>query len=129
MNNRKVGTASLGFWSMIALVVLTVSVLSADLLPDQGGTGGGGDRFWASLVDPNAPGGTRTAPVVIRINEYSSDAEIQQLAKVLRQKGPDELRRALWNLEKGYIRVDGGLGYPIAVARSRPTETAAGSCS
>jgi hypothetical protein len=29
----------------------------------------------------------------------------------------------MWDLEKGYIRVGGSLGYPIAVATSTPTAT------
>jgi hypothetical protein len=78
-------------------------------------------QFTANLV---APAGTfartGTAPVVIHIDHYSSDAEVQRLAGVLQQKGPSALRDALWDQEVGYIRVGGGLGYPIAAARSRP---------
>jgi hypothetical protein len=83
-----------------------------------------GDQFMANLVDPAGHFGRRsgsTAPVVIHIDHYSSDAEVQRLTGILAQQGPDALRDALWDQEVGYIRVGGGLGYPIAAARSRET--------
>lgn len=84
----------------------------------------GGERFTANLVDPagNFGRGSSTAPVLIHIDHYSSDAEVQRLAGILSQKGPSALRDALWDREDGFIRVGGGLGYPIAAARSRPGE-------
>jgi hypothetical protein len=75
------------------------------------------EQFTATLVNPE--GRPTTAPVVIHIDQYSTDAEVQKLAGILADKGPDALREALWDLQKGYIRIGGGLGYPIAVARSR----------
>jgi hypothetical protein len=82
-----------------------------------------GDQFIANMVDPAGSFGrfrSNTAPVMIHIDHYSEDAEIQRLAGILQEKGPDALRDALWDKEVGYIRVGGGLGYPIAVARSHP---------
>jgi hypothetical protein len=76
-----------------------------------------GDQFTAVLANMEGGG---TAPVVIHIDHYSSDAEIANLKQILAEKGPNALRDALWDLEAGYIRVGGGLGYPIAVATSRP---------
>jgi hypothetical protein len=87
----------------------------------------GGERFTANLVDPAGNfgrsgqfGRSNTAPVLIHIDHYSSEAEVQRLAGILSQKGPNALRDALWDREDGFIRVGGGLGYPIAAARSRP---------
>ena len=75
--------------------------------------------FTANLV---APAGsfsrTGTAPVAIHIDHYSEDAQVDRLAGILQQKGPNALRDALWDQEVGYIRIGGGLGYPIAAARS-----------
>lgn len=76
-----------------------------------------GEQFSGVLV--NLIGGS-SAPVVIHIDHYSSDDEVARLKGILAGKGPDALRDALWDLEAGYIRVGGGLGYPIAVARSKP---------
>jgi len=69
-----------------------------------------------------APAGTAvradSAPVVIHIDHYTEDAEAQRLEGILQRKGPNALRDALWDQEAGFIRVGGGLGYPIAAARS-----------
>jgi hypothetical protein len=80
-----------------------------------------GEQLTGNLVDPAGTLGrfrSNTAPVVIHIDHYTEDAEVQRLAGILKQKGPDDLRDALWDQEAGYIRIGGGLGYPIAAARS-----------
>jgi hypothetical protein len=79
-------------------------------------------QFTGNLV---APAGTAvrsgTAPVVIHIDHYTEDAQVQRLQGILQQKGPNALRDVLWDQEAGYIRIGGSLGYPIAAARSHPT--------
>lgn len=83
-----------------------------------------GEQIMANLVDPAGHFGHRggsTAPILIHLDHYSSDEQVQQLAGILAGKGPDALREALWNQEVGYIRIGGGLGYPIAAARSHET--------
>ncbi len=81
------------------------------------------EHFTATLAVPaSAPGQPTTAPVHIYIYGYSTDQEVQNLAKILADKGPDALQEALFDLEKGWIRIGNSLGYPIAVARSKPTE-------
>jgi hypothetical protein len=85
----------------------------------------GGEQITANLVDPAGTIGrfrSNTAPLVIHIDHYTSDVEAGQLKDILQQKGPDALRDALWNAEAGYLRIGGGLGYPIAAARSHPTD-------
>jgi hypothetical protein len=78
-------------------------------------------QFTGTLV---APAGTArhtgSAPVAIHIDHYTEDAQVERLKNLLQQKGPDALREALWDQEAGYIRIGGGLGYPIAAARSHP---------
>jgi hypothetical protein len=76
-----------------------------------------GDQLVGTIANMEGGG---TAPVVIHIDHYSSDQEVANLKGILADKGPDALRDALWDLEAGYIRVKGGLGYPVAVARSKP---------
>jgi hypothetical protein len=86
-----------------------------------------GEQFRANLVDPTGSIGRRggnTQPIIIHIDHYSSDAQAERLSGILAQKGPDALREALWDEEVvGYLRVGGGLGYPIAAARSHETPT------
>lgn len=76
-----------------------------------------GDQFTATLVSLEGGGAEQ---VLIHVDHYTSDQERDRLRGILAAKGPDGLRDALWDVESGYIRVGGGLGYPIAVARSRP---------
>jgi hypothetical protein len=104
---RKIACAS-----MLALAI----VLVAAAAPAQTGK----EQFTATLASLQGGG---TTPVVIHVDRYSTDAEVQKLAGILSNKGPEGLRDALWDLERGYIRIGGGLGYPIAVARSRQTGT------
>ena len=47
----------------------------------------------------------------------------RQYAQLLVEKGQMELHDALSKLDKGFIRIGGSLGYPIAVARTRNTDT------
>ena len=75
------------------------------------------EQFTANLVSMQGGG---AAQVVIHIDHYTSDQERNKLRSTLATKGPDALRDALWDVESGYLRISGGLGYPIAVARSQP---------
>lgn len=99
---------------LLSAILMTGAAIAAPLLAQAGG-----EQFTATVASPVGGG---TSPVMIHIDHYSSDAEVQKLAGILDNKGPDALRDALWDLEAGYIRVGGGLGYPIAAARSRQTE-------
>ena len=109
------------FRTVLLTLALALVASAASFAQPQGDRG---EQFTANLVDPAGHFGRRsgnTAPVVIHIDHYSSDAEVQTLTGILSQKGPEALRDALWNQEVGYIRVGGSLGYPIAAARMRDT--------
>jgi hypothetical protein len=99
--------------SVLALAFSTALALSTAAFAET--------QFTGNLV---APAGTArhtgTAPVLIHIDHYTSDAETQRLAGILQRKGTFALRDALWDQEAGYIRIGGGLGYPIAAARVHP---------
>ena len=89
----------------------------------QAGAALAAERITGTVVDPGAvTGRSATVPFSIYIYDYSSDQEIERLAGVLSQKGSEALREELWDLEKGWIRLGNSLGYPVAVARSQPTE-------
>jgi hypothetical protein len=107
---------------LVGVLLMTPLVTSATAFAQQPK---GGEQFTANLVDPSGYFGrfhSNAAPVVIHLDHYTSDVEAGQLKDILAQKGPNALRDALWNEEAGYIRVGGGLGYPIAAARSHPTD-------
>jgi hypothetical protein len=97
-----------------------LAAAAALLLSAAGAARAGTEHFSATLVNPG--GRPSTAPIVVHIDRYSSGAEIQKLSAILADKGPEGLRDALWELEVGYIRIGSGLGYPVAVAISQPTD-------
>jgi len=116
--NLKQHSALLGTALAAVLLLATSTTVSAQQPR-------GGEQFTANLVDPTGTFGRHhasTAPVVIHIDHYTSDVEAGQLKGILQQKGPEALRDALWDQEAGYIRIGGGLGYPIAAARSVSTD-------
>lgn len=53
------------------------------------------------------------------VSRYTTDEEVDQLAALLKEKGPDALRRAMEKLDVGRIRPTSGVGNQIAVARKR----------
>jgi hypothetical protein len=54
-----------------------------------------------------------------RIDQYTADGEVQELAALLKDKGQDVLRQALEKLSKGRVNAVGRTGNDIAVARKR----------
>lgn len=81
------------------------------------------ERITGTLaVPPGTPGRATTVPVSIYIYDYSTPEEVARLGGVLANKGGEALRRELWDLEKGWLRIGDSLGYPIAIARSETTD-------
>ena len=54
-----------------------------------------------------------------RITQYTSDDEVNNYAEILKEKGPDALRRVLEKQDVGRINPTGRTGNQIAVARRR----------
>lgn len=63
--------------------------------------------------------GGRAMPFDFRISRYTTDEEVQKFAELVKEKGPDALRRALEKEDVGQINVTGRVGNQIAVARKR----------
>ncbi len=61
--------------------------------------------------------GGRTIPFDLRINEYTTDEDVLQLAQLLKEKGQGALRRELEKRDVGRINAVGSTGNRIAVAR------------
>lgn len=81
------------------------------------------DRITAVAIGTGGPLGGRSIQLSIRIDEYTSDQELQRLAEVLAEKGGDALRKEMEKLKVGRIAPSGRVGNDIAVARSRKTDT------
>jgi hypothetical protein len=63
--------------------------------------------------------GGKTIQFDFRINQYTTDEEVQKFAQLVKEKGTDALRRALEKEDKGRINAVGSTGNQIAVARKR----------
>jgi hypothetical protein len=63
--------------------------------------------------------GGKTLQFDFRITQFTTDAEVQQFAQLVKEKGTDALRRALEREDKGRFNIVGSTGTPIAVARKR----------
>src|SRR3954466_16289496 len=81
----------------------------------------GKEEFSAIAVNM-APGTTATStPVEITIERWTSDADRDRLMTILKEKGPDELLKALQKEPKvGKIRTREALGYDLHYARQLP---------
>jgi hypothetical protein len=55
----------------------------------------------------------------VRVSQYTTDDEVDQLAVLLKEKGPDALRGAVEKLDVGRINPTGSVGNAIAVARKQ----------
>ncbi len=67
--------------------------------------------------------GAKTKSFDFRITTYTTDDELNTFATLLKEKGPDALRRALEKEDKGRLSPSGSLGNQIAVARKRQAGT------
>ena len=80
------------------------------------------EHFAATVMGTGGTVGGRSMGVDIRIKEYTSDEEVQRLAIILKESGPEALRRELEKLDVGQISPTGRVGNQIAIARSHETE-------
>jgi hypothetical protein len=81
-----------------------------------------GERISAVAVGTGGILGGRTIPITFRIQEYTSDETLKQLAETLAEGGVKALRKELEKLKVGRAAPLGHVGNDIAVARSRQTE-------
>jgi len=63
--------------------------------------------------------GGKTILFNFRITQYTTDEEVRNFAQLVKDRGPDALRRALEKEDKGRISAVGTTGNQIAVARKR----------
>ncbi len=77
------------------------------------------ERFNGVLLDfGGAVAGRSTAQFTLVIEKYSTVEDINDLLRALSEGGQDGLTKALSDLDLGYIRIGGSIGYPISAARS-----------
>jgi hypothetical protein len=113
MFSRQIATA-------VALVVWIAS-LQSGTASQSSNTGTGKEEFTAFAVNMGPMTKTAAAPVDITINRWTTDAERDRLMTILKEKGPDDLLKALQQEPKvGTISSQGSLGYDLHYARQLP---------
>ena len=80
------------------------------------------ERFKAVNVQAKTAKANPATQLDILVEKYTTDNERQGYAKLLKEQGPDALRRTLEKVNVGQISVPGAVGVPIAVARIRETD-------
>jgi hypothetical protein len=75
---------------------------------------------WSAVAIGTGGGvGGKTIQFDFRISKYTTDEEVDKYAELLKEKGPEALRRALEKQDVGRINATGRTGNQIAVARKR----------
>ena len=77
------------------------------------------EAYSGTAIGTGGSAGGKSIGFDLRITRYTTDEEVDQLAKLLQEKGPDALRRAMEKLDVGRINPTGSVGNQIAVARKR----------
>lgn len=77
------------------------------------------DSYSAVAIGTGGVAGGKSITFNVRITQYTSDDQVQDLANLLKEKGQDSLRLALEKLTVGRIYPVGSVGNEIAVARKK----------
>ena len=77
------------------------------------------EAYSAVAIGTGGSVGGKTIQFDFRITRYTSDEELDKFAEILKEKGPEALRRALEKVDVGRINAVGRTGNQIAVARKR----------
>lgn len=102
----------------LALVLIGTAFLIPALF-GQDGQQTKQDGYSAVAMGTGGAMGGKSMQFDFRINRYASDDEVDKLAELLKEKGPDALRREMEKLDVGRISPVGSTGNQIAVARKR----------
>jgi hypothetical protein len=75
------------------------------------------DHYSAVWAVVGGGAGGSTVSIDIRINRYNTEEDIKNYAEVLKDSGPQALRRSLEKEDVGQLSPVGSVGTPIAIAR------------
>lgn len=96
---------------LIGAALLVPMLLAQDERPSE--------TYSALAIGTGGTVGGKSMPFDFRINRYTTDEEVDNLATLLKEKGPDALLTAMQKLDAGRINPVGSTGNEIAVARKR----------
>ena len=77
------------------------------------------EAYSGTAIGTGGAASAKSIGFTFRVNRYASDEEVDQLASLLKEKGPDALRGAMEKLDAGRLNPTGSVGNTIAVARKR----------
>jgi len=77
------------------------------------------EAYSGVAIGTGGPAAAKSTGFDVRVNRYTSDEEVDQLAALLKERGPEALLRAMEKLDVGRINPTGSVGNQIAVARKR----------
>jgi len=77
------------------------------------------EGYTGTAIGTGGPASAKSIGFNLRVDRYTSAEEVDQLAALLKEKGPDALRRAMEKLDVGRINPTGSVGNQLAVARKR----------
>jgi len=101
----------------IALLILGVAFIVSPLLCQEGETKP--EMYSGTAIGTGGAVGGKSIGFTLRISRYTTTDEVDRLAALLQEKGPDALRSAMEKLDVGRISPTGSVGNQIAVARKR----------
>jgi hypothetical protein len=79
-----------------------------------------GARFEGMVADTQGQVSGKTATfLTVQADSWTSDSEILEYARILKEKGQDELLKVLWKAKTvGWIRIGSDLGHQVSIIRS-----------
>lgn len=99
-------------WLLVAAALLAPSLCGQEVQNKP-------EAYSAVAMGTGGAVGGRSIQFDFRITRYATSSEVEQLAQLLKDKGPDALRSALEKLDVGRISPVGSVGNEIALARKR----------
>lgn len=103
--------------SKLTLVMLAVVFFLAFAVGQEGQDKQ--EAYSAVAIGTGGSVGGKSISFDFRINRYATDEEVDKLAELLKEKGPDVLLRTLEKEDVGRINATGSTGNQIAIARKR----------
>jgi hypothetical protein len=103
--------------SKLALFLLGLAFLTPSLASQETQTAP--EIYSAVAIGTGGSVGGKSIQFDFRVSRYATDAEVDSLAQLLKEKGPDALLRALEKEDVGRINPVGSVGNQIAIARKR----------
>lgn len=103
--------------SKIAVLVVGIALIFSPIFGQEGTDKP--EAYSAVAMGTGGAAGGKSISFDFRVSRFTSDEEVDQLAELLKQKGPDALRRSMEKLDVGRVNPVGSTGNQIAVARKK----------